>query len=275
MHASRTWWGQRFIEALEGFTDPGRLERGRSYARTGRVLDYKLANGRVTARVRGSINPYFGVYKEPLYTTTVALGQISLAEWSQVVETIATRAGFITRLLMGEMPDHIEEALEQLDLHLLPYEERDFKTTCSCPDWSNPCKHVAGLTYCLASDLDEDPFLLFELRGLPRTRLRTELERSPLGRILASELEPHQPDMRTVETYFTRPERQPASTTLSHKEFWTGPKRLPPLELVSRPSVSALLVKRQGDYPRFWPRSTSFIDVMAQIYDRVRAKGVS
>ncbi len=64
---SRTWWGQRFIEALEQFTDPARLGRGRSYARGGRILDYKLADGTVTAKVRGSINPYFGVYTEPIY----------------------------------------------------------------------------------------------------------------------------------------------------------------------------------------------------------------
>jgi hypothetical protein len=29
---SRTWWGQRFIEALEQFTDPARLGRGRAFA---------------------------------------------------------------------------------------------------------------------------------------------------------------------------------------------------------------------------------------------------
>ena len=72
-HFGRTWWGQRFIAALEQFTDPGRLGRGRSYARSGKILDYTLADGRVTARVRGSINPYFAVYKEPIYRTSVAL----------------------------------------------------------------------------------------------------------------------------------------------------------------------------------------------------------
>ena len=32
-----TWWAQRFIQALERFTQSNRLTRGRSYARSGQV----------------------------------------------------------------------------------------------------------------------------------------------------------------------------------------------------------------------------------------------
>lgn len=62
---SRTWWGKRFIEALEQFTDSARLGRGRSYASAGKILEYKIDKNKITAKVKGSINPYFGVYKEP------------------------------------------------------------------------------------------------------------------------------------------------------------------------------------------------------------------
>ena len=64
---SRTWWGQRFIQALEEFSDEARLGRGRGYARNGKVKEHEITNGKITAKVRGSVNPYFGVYKEPLY----------------------------------------------------------------------------------------------------------------------------------------------------------------------------------------------------------------
>ena len=135
---SRTWWGQRFIAALEEFTDPARLGRGRSYASGGRILDYTLANGTVTARVRGSINPYFGVYKEPIYRTSITIRAISSADWTKAIRKIASRADLVTKLLMNEMPDTIEEAFSELGLHLLPHSERDFVTDCSCPDWANP-----------------------------------------------------------------------------------------------------------------------------------------
>src|SRR5690242_167851 len=96
---SRTWWGQRFIAALEEFTDQARLGRGRSYASNGRILEYTLADGSVTAKVRGSINPYFGVYKEPLYRTTITIKAISSSNWTKVIRRIASRADLVTRLL--------------------------------------------------------------------------------------------------------------------------------------------------------------------------------
>ena len=140
--------------------------------------------------MRGSINPYFGVYKEPIYRTIVALTPIPRGRLAQGDRQHRTRAGFITQLLLNEMPDDIEAAFDCVKLHLLPHSRREFLTSCSCPDDANPCKHVAGVSYTLAAALDRDPLVLFELRGLSRAQLRSELEASPLGRILASELEP-------------------------------------------------------------------------------------
>src|SRR5690349_20409799 len=123
---SRTWWGQRFLATLEQFTDPNRLGRGRSYVSGRRILDYTLANGTVTARVRGSINPYFGVYKEPIYNISITIKAISAADWTKVIRRIAERADQVTKLLMNEMPDTIEEAFSGLGLHLLPHSQKDF-----------------------------------------------------------------------------------------------------------------------------------------------------
>jgi uncharacterized Zn finger protein len=271
---SRTWWGQRFIAALERFTDTARLGRGRSYARNGRILDYKLVKGTVTAKVRGSINPYFGVYEEPTYKTTITIKPISATDWTKVIRQIASRADLVTQLLMNEMPDTIENVFSALGLHLIPHSQSDFTTKCSCPDYANPCKHIAGVYYLLASDLDQDPFVMFELRGLSRDDLHTELARSPLGQILASSLTsdldiPVEP----VESYYTRPTKVPVAGVNSLKEFWTGTKRLPtPLVTASQASVPALLIKKQGDYPPFWHKDVSFIGVMEELYERVRMK---
>ncbi|MGH8898718.1 MAG: SWIM zinc finger family protein, partial [Egibacteraceae bacterium] len=46
-------------------------------------------------------------------------------------------------------------------------------TSCSCPDYANPCKHVAAVHYVLAQTFDADPFLLPTLRGRDQTALRT------------------------------------------------------------------------------------------------------
>jgi uncharacterized Zn finger protein len=272
---SRTWWGQRFIEALEQFTDSGRLGRGRSYAVGGKIIEHKLANGTVSARVRGSINPYFGVYKEPIYKTSITIKAISAADWKQVIRQIAERADLVTKLLMSEMPDTIEEAFAELGLHLLPHSQKDFVTSCSCPDYANPCKHIAGVYYLLASELDRDPFVMFELRGLSREALLTELAQTQLGQILAAALSANETTMEPVEStsYYTRPIKETILVPPSYKEFWTGAKRLPaPPPPAVQPGVPALLIKKEGDYPAFWHKDASFIKVMEEIYERVRTK---
>lgn len=269
---SRTWWGQRFIAALEEFTDAGRLGRGRSYASNGRITKYNIEDGKVTATVRGSVNPYYGVYKEPRYRTTIAFAPIRPVEWTRVIDRIASNAGFVAKLLMNEMPDTIEEAFRPLDLHLLPQSEQDFLTDCSCPDYANPCKHIAGVHYLLAAALDRDPFLMFELRGLSREKLREELARSPLGQILSSEMAPKEVSVVPAASCYTRPERMQPDADINLREFWVGARRLPPPTDLAPPLVPALLVKKRGDHPPFWKKDVSFIAVMEDLYTRVRTK---
>jgi len=270
---TRTWWGQRFIEALEEFTDEGRLGRGRSYARNDRVLNFRLEKGKITAKVRGKINPYFGVYKEPKYNTNIEIKPIPKAKWSKVIKLISSKASYVSKLLMNEMPDNIEEAFSELSLHLLPHSQRDFDTYCSCPDWANPCKHIAGVYYLVAAEFDRDPFLMFELRGLSKEELQAELAKSPLGKVLASQLSTEDVDVEPSESYYTKPRKECPAENISVKEFWTGRKKLPQQAEPPAPqTVPAILIKKQGDFPPFWEKDISFIEVMEDFYKRVKQK---
>jgi len=271
---SRSWWGQKFIEALEEFTDSGRLSRGRSYAKGGKVKSFEIKDGIVAAQVRGSVNPYFGVYKEPIYTTTIEFASISPAKWAAVIALIASKASLISRLLLNEIPDNIEDSFAQLGLNLLPHSRKDFKSNCSCPDYSNPCKHIAGVHYLVAAELDRDPFLLFELRGLSREDLHKELAKSPLGQALSAELQLQKRPPVAVSTYYTRPTTQSISKGQSMRDFWHGAKRLPQaIESLPETLVPGIPVKKQGDFPAFWTRDNSFIEAMEILYEQVRNKG--
>jgi uncharacterized Zn finger protein len=269
---SRTWWGKQFIAALENITDEGRLSRGRSYARGSKVKTFQIQDGTAIAHVRGSVNPYFGVYTEPTYTTIVEIQPISVSKWKAAISHIASKASFISRLLLNEIPDNIEDAFAPMGLHLLPNTEADFKTSCTCPDYSNPCKHIAGVYYLLAAQLDEDPFLLFELRGLSRETLKQELARSPLGQALSTELDAQTIDPRVATAYYSPHQAIDLPADLSLRDFWQGAKRLPKLEPVLQTGVPAVLIKKQGDYPAFWHKDQSFIEAMEELYERVRTK---
>ncbi len=271
---SRSWWGQKFIEAIEALTDAGRLGRGRSYARGNKVKSFEINNEVVTAKVRGSVNPYFGVHKEPLYTTKIKFQPFTQKEWSAAIALIGSKASLISRLLLNEIPDNIEDTFKQLKLNLLPVSNKDFKTTCSCPDYSNPCKHVAGVYYLVAAELDQDPFLLFELRGLSRDNLLKELAKSPLGKALSAELQQEQQPPQPVEAYYAPLTTLAASADIDLRTFWQGTKRLPEtMDAATPPPVSGIAIKKQGDFPAFWERDNSFIAAMETLYEQVKTKG--
>jgi len=168
-----TWWSQRFIEILESFDMGTRLARGRRYARAGQVLDLKVRPGEVTASVQGS-------RPEP-YRVRVGTLTLSSKDWAQAEEVMASRAAFLAKLLAGEMPRDIELAFTETRLSLFPTSARDLSTDCSCPDWANPCKHIAATYYLLAEAFDVDPFLIFRWRGCDRDELLSRLTEHPSG----------------------------------------------------------------------------------------------
>jgi uncharacterized Zn finger protein len=154
-----TWWGQRWIEALERMSEgyANRLARGRTYARAGRTHDLTVAAGHVTAKVTGS--------RPTPYEVTMRLSKLSGAAWQKAIAAMAIKAQFAAELLAGQMPKEIDDAFRAGGVSIFPAKEADLVTECSCPDWANPCKHVAATHYVLGEALDRDPFLLFELRG--------------------------------------------------------------------------------------------------------------
>jgi uncharacterized Zn finger protein len=58
---------------------------------------------------------------------------------------LSAQALFTARLLAGEMPQEIEQAFTEAGLSLFPEKSNEISTACSCPNWSNPCKHVAAV----------------------------------------------------------------------------------------------------------------------------------
>ena len=226
----------------------------------------------MSATVRGNVNPYYGVYKEPRYKTRIQMAPIPPRDWGKAIADLGSNAALVSKLLMNEMPDNIDDAFAGVKLHLLPRSRNDFALTdCSCPDYANPCKHIAGVYYRLAHQLDSDPFLLFELRGLSRERLHQALSATPLGRALAPLMGDQSAQIDAAESYYTRP--VPAASTPDYRSFWAGRKRLPSeIEPAAPPTVPAILVRKAGDFPTFWDKDSSFVEVMKELYQRVREK---
>jgi uncharacterized Zn finger protein len=161
------WWSRRFIAVLESYGMSSRLQRGRSYARKGQVLEFTLATGKVTARVQGS--------RRTPYRVSLAVKPLTAAQWQSVESLLASQALFRARLLAGEMPAEIESVFDSCGTPLFPSSARDLAMDCNCPDWEVPCKHLAAVCYVLAESFDDDPFAMLALRGKDRMSLLAAL----------------------------------------------------------------------------------------------------
>jgi len=170
---AKNWWAQRWIAALERLVDSGRLTRGRKYARQGQVLSIEETKDGIAARVQGSM-------RTP-YKIKIQIAKLTDAEWDKVMDALAEQAIFSAQLLAGEMPQDIEQVFERAKVSLFPSSRRDLETDCSCPDYSNPCKHIAAAHYILGERFDEDPFLIFRLRGRTQEQVMQELRKRRAG----------------------------------------------------------------------------------------------
>jgi uncharacterized Zn finger protein len=228
-----TWWSRRWVAVLESFNLGARLTRGRSYARKGQVMSISVTAGSVRAKVQGT-------YPQP-YDVTIKLKPLDSADWEKAVRAMAAKAVFSARLLCGEMPQNIEEAFSHSGVSLFPQKKSDLKTDCSCPDWSNPCKHIAAVYYLLAEEFDRDPFLIFKLRGKERDELMQELR--------AMRCEGSQAESEDLAAVSRDPEYiRPLQECLDC--FWESGTALQSLEIrPRRPEVEYAILKQLGDSP--------------------------
>ncbi len=182
-----------------------------------------------------------GTRPEP-YDITIKLAPLSDEDWDEVIAAMASKAVFAARLLSGEMPQDIEEAFSEAKVSLFP-EEDDLETDCTCPDWSNPCKHIAAVYYLLAEQFDHDPFLIFKLRGRTKEEIIEALrERRASGAVEEAEVP------ESCRAFILKNEVKPLEESID--TFWQGCCGPSSFEVNPRkPEVEGAVLKRLGASP--------------------------
>ncbi|HRL10885.1 MAG TPA: SWIM zinc finger family protein [Aggregatilineales bacterium] len=224
------WWAKRWLAVLEGYGLGSRLQRGRSYARSGQVLSIDVRPGLVQARVQGS--------RPRPYAVDIRVSLLSDKEWTRALDAISQQAIFAARLLDSDMPQEIETAFNEAGVALFPARMQDIQTRCSCPDSSNPCKHIAAVHYLLGEQFDQDPFLIFTLRG----RTREQVIEALRMRRAAAAADSSEGDA-ALDT------GTPAlSLNDQIADFWGGALEWSP-PLIGAPDVEAAVLRRLGAPP--------------------------
>ena len=248
------WWAKRWIEVLESFDIGARLQRGRSYARKGQVLSIEITKGEIKSQVQGS--------RPKPYDVKIKIKTLPEGDWRRLAAALSTQAIYAAKLLAGEMPNEIEQAFMEAELSLFPVKLGDLKTDCSCPDWSNPCKHIAAVYYLIGEEFDRDPFLIFKLRGATREEFIEMLgsaggEQTNLPQLPQLPQLPLEPLVAEAESFWTGN---------AVPEDFFGEVRLPP--------VTAALPRRLGNFP-FWRGGELFLDAIAPVYAEAARRGLN
>jgi len=262
----QSWWAKRWMAVLESFNMGARLGRGRSYARRGQVASIDIDKGVVKAKVQGT--------RSRPYNVTIKTKTLTKAEWEKVGKAISGQAIFAAKLLSGEMPQDIEEVFKQASLTLFPEKRGDLNTDCSCPDWANPCKHIAAVYILLGEEFDRDPFLIFKLRGIERNEL-VEM----IGEIKQKPAQAKKKSAGKQKLYEDKKDQEspPPSESLPSypSAFWKGAD-LPDdfFGEVSVPRTNAALPRLLGNFP-FWRGREPILLFLEAAYKKASQCGIN
>jgi uncharacterized Zn finger protein len=263
-----TWWSQRFIAVLESFGMGSRLQRGKRYARTGQVVAMDIGPGQVKASVQGSRTRPYRVFIE----TRTLTG----AEWDAVENAMASNAAFVAPLLAGDMPHEIETVFAGSSGSLFPASTADLDAACSCPDWENPCKHIAAVFFLLAEAFDDDPFLIFAWRGRNKEELLAGLRArrrraGPIDGDAGPESVEETDDGAVGPFGWPLAMREPDPTPWSPDgaEWWGRPAELAALEIRPRLAVAPDLVLRQLDTAALGDEGGRIIEGLRPLYEAI------
>ncbi len=153
-----TPWGEKFIGALSKFDMSGRLSRGKTYANKGSVTSLEIDKNSINAKVSGSYSNYYNI--------SVSFIPFNKSDQEKIFTIIEENPLILADILNRKLPDQLNDLLNDEGIALLPRSWRDITRSCSCPDWGDPCKHMAAVYYVLTAEIDKNPFTIFEIRGV-------------------------------------------------------------------------------------------------------------
>jgi uncharacterized Zn finger protein/ERCC4-related helicase len=157
-HFGKTWWGEQWLNSLAEIDYGNRLERGSRYARNGSIKSININNNQINAKVIGS--------RPRPYNVDIILPPFFDPELSNFIKAVSLKPTIISKLLNRELDPQVLNLAEDLGLKVFPKKWTDFKMQCSCPDWAVPCKHLAAVIYKVSSEIDNNPFLVFDLHNV-------------------------------------------------------------------------------------------------------------
>jgi len=161
----QSWLGRAWCSLVDR-TEPGAgTTRGRSLARGQHVQSITVQPGIIS----GFVMDY------SLYQVLIELPVLRDEQWDRLFTALQRTPAVTAQLLGGQFSEELLHLAEQARVPLLPTAFGMFEISCGCYHWERPCKHVSAVHYLVGEELDRDPALLWEFRGLDRSEFLARL----------------------------------------------------------------------------------------------------
>ena len=161
--SGRSWWAKEWMRRLEAMGLKGRLGRGKNYALSGQVVSMSIEGSRVIAKIQGT--------RPDPYESTMRFRIPEGEARTRIVAAIRREPMLVARLLADDLPTEVDLIFRAEGYDLFPGGKLgpgryDMTTSCSCPDYANPCKHTSAALLILGEEVSRRPATLLELRGI-------------------------------------------------------------------------------------------------------------
>ena len=164
-----TWWGNEWLKSLDNIDYENRIPRGAVYAKNGKVEKLSIQRNTITAKVSGTrLRPY---------SVKMIIPPFFEEEVERLINELMKYPNVISQLLHRELDPTVLTIAQKCGLKIFPSKWNDLKMVCSCPDWAVPCKHIAAVIYMISREIDNNPFLVFQIHNVD---LLAELEKRGL-----------------------------------------------------------------------------------------------
>ena len=95
---AHSFWGQAWCKHIQTYRDMAyRLERGRSYVRSGAIIDLRISRRKVVAKISGS----------ELYKVSINFESLSKSSWGNIVSKCSGEIDSLVDLLNGKLPSQV------------------------------------------------------------------------------------------------------------------------------------------------------------------------
>ena len=252
-------WAREWVKMFETFGWGPELAKGKAHSRTKNICELKVSAGTIQADLEES--------EQHVYHVVIKVYILPPDQWNELLNILADNAIFMAKLLIGEIPEEIDDIFHKAGISLFPKSYGSFQVYCTCDEAGDFCKHVAAVAYEFKAKLQEDPLSLLCLRGMDKKELFEALRER--RSILVEEYNDRAKEFAKEE----KPHELTQNNSIEN--FWIGGmnKDIPTIRINS-PETGDLIFNRLGE-PDFFEGKRDMIRQLRRDYERVLSKALT